>query len=319
MFSFIKFFQSFTTFLKRKKWLWFSILSFGSAAGVLVSMLFINMMTKDVAQQTFLEEHRLDSNLLSGFLTSRYDSLLSIGNILAMEPTIILHINKQEDKTLIELLDKTSQNINNKLNISPLSVKYYAKDYEASVSQNHEYADLVITSNQTISGIAVNKDGVRLIGITPIVDPENNTTIGAIEISQSIHALKEDFERINKEFIFVLDKNQLVFLDIEHKTDTYADIDEEYKIAFHNYDSKFYTNLQRLNIEEFKTAKYVNNKNFYTTYDEAIDLNGREIGLFFIGESAANANSFVKITENMINSVTTVALGLVISLILFMF
>ncbi len=317
MFSFIKFFQSLTAFLKRKKWLWFSILSFGSAAGVLISMLFINMMTSDVAKKTFLEQHRLDTSLLDGFITSRYDSLLSVGNILAIEPKIITHINQQEDETLVALLNKTSQNINDKINISPLSIKYYALDYQASISENQEYADLVMSSKQNITGIAVNKDGVRLISITPVVD--KNDTIGAIEVSQSIHALKEDFERIGKEFIFILNKNQLVFLDIKHKTDTYTDIDEQYKVAFHNYDSKFYTNLQKLDVESFREKKYNNNKNFYTTYSETYDLNGREIGMFFIGQSAANANSFVKITEDMIKSVTMVALGLVISLILFMF
>ena len=72
-----------------------------------------------------------------------------------------------------------------------------------------------MSSNQNISGIVVNKDGVHLIGIIPVEDGDN--TIGAIEVSQSIHSLKIEFERLGKEFIFVLNKTQLVFLDIAHK------------------------------------------------------------------------------------------------------
>lgn len=317
MFSFVKSIQSIVNYMKSKKWLWFTALSFGSAAGVLISMLFINMMTKDVAEQTYMEEHRLESNLLFGYITTRYDSLLSVGGILSINPDIIGRIDEKADSTLIDLLEKISKNINDKINISPIEIKYYASSYKASKSENLEFADLVMSSGQNISGIAVNKNGVRLIGIAPVY--KEKKVIGAIEVSQSIHALKLDFERLGKEFVFVLNKNQLVFLDIAHKTDTYSDVDEMYKVAFHEYDSKFYTNLQKLNIPDIVKNKFISDAQYYTTYDEAIDLNGRQIGLFFIGESAENANSFVQITKNMINSVTTVALGLVISLILFMF
>jgi len=317
MFSFVKSLQSLKNFLQSKKWLWFTVLTVGSAAGVFISMLFINSMTKDVAHQTYMEEHRLDSNLLYGFLTARYDSLLSVGSMVAINGEIATRITEKADKTLNQLLSDSAKNINEKTNISPIKLKYYAVDYLASKSENIEFANLVMTSNQNISGIVINKDGVRLIGITPVQD--GNKTIGAIEVSQSIHSLKLDFERLGKEFIFILNKNQLVFIDIEHKNDTYNDIDDTYKVAFHEYDSKFYVNLQKLDIDTIVENKYNNNPSFYTTYDETIDLNGREVGLFFIGESSANASSFVQITKNMINSVTTVALGLVISLILFMF
>jgi len=317
MFSFIKSLQSIKLYLKKNKWMWFTALTVASAGGVLASMIFINSMTQDVAKKTYLEEHRLDTNLLDNFLVSRYESLLAIGSIVSLNADIMDSIKLKNDAKVVDILTANAKSINAKTNISPIKIKYYAKDYKASDSQNNEFADLVMSSNQNISGIVANRDGIRLIGITPVHD--SNSTIGAIEISQSIHAVKVDFERLGKEFIFVLNKNQLVFLDIAHKTDTYHDIDETYKVAFHNYDSKFYQNLQRLNIEEVVVRKYEANKEFYTTYDETIDLNGRQIGLFFIGESSIGGSSFVQITKNMINTITTVALGLVISLILFIF
>jgi hypothetical protein len=97
------------------------------------------------------------------------------------------------------------------------------------------------------------------------------------------------------------------------------DIDEKYKIFFHSYNPQFFTNLRKIDLDELQREKYWVDDNYYTTYDEAIDINGKEIGLFVIGEDAQSANSFVNITKNLIGSVTTVALGLVISLILFMF
>lgn len=317
MFSFIKFLQAFLGRLKKNKGLWFTTLTILSALGILVSMTVINVMTKNVAHKTFLEERKLDSSLLDGYLASRYDSLLTIGGILSIHPQIIANINDDAEKTQNDMLTYAKKTINNKINIDPIDIHYYDKTLKVKNSENFSFADLAMESQQNVSGIVVNKQGVRIIGITPVID--KNVSIGAIEVSQSIHALKNDFERMGKEFVFLLNKNQLVFLDLEHKTDEYQDIDDTYKVAFHNYDSKFYINVQHINMEDIFVTKYVNDANYYTTYNEATDLNGNQIGLFFIGEDANNANSFVKITENMIKSVTTVALGLVISLILFMF
>jgi len=317
MFSFIKFLQAFVGRIKKNKGLWFTTLTILSALGVGVSMTVINIMTKDVAHQTFLEERRLDSNLLDGFLVSRYDSLLSIGSILSINPYVNTFINDNSQKALGDLLTFTKNTINEKVNIHPIDIHYYDSNEKVEGSENFSFAELAMESQQSVSGIVVNKQGVRIIGITPVID--KNISIGAIEVSQSIHALRSDFERMDKEFVFVLNKNQLVFLDLAHKTGEYQDVDDTYKVAFHSYDSQFYVHLQHLDIEQIKITKYVNGANYYTTYNETTDLNGNIVGLFFIGENADNANSFVKITENMIKSVTTVALGLVISLILFMF
>jgi len=93
MFSFIKMLGSINSYIKSKKWLFFTVLTFGSAAGILISMTAINFMTKDVAVQTYMEEHRLDKRLLEGFLISRYDSLLSIAGIMSIHPDIATHRN----------------------------------------------------------------------------------------------------------------------------------------------------------------------------------------------------------------------------------
>ena len=163
----------------------------------------------------------------------------------------------------------------------------------------------------------VNSTGLRIIAITPIED--GNTTIGAIEISQSIVAVKNDFERLGKEFVFLLDKSQLVFVSLASKQGNIQEIDERYKIYFHNYDAQFYTNLRSINLEKLLVDKYSVDNKYYTTIDEAVDIDGKTVGLFVLGTNSKEANSFVNITNNLISSVTTVALGLVISLILFMF
>jgi hypothetical protein len=108
-------------------------------------------------------------------------------------------------------------------------------------------------------------------------------------------------------------------MDLETKQGMTQDINDKYKIFFHKYNPQFFTNIRKIDLEVLQREKYSVNDSYYTTYDETVDINGKAIGLFMIGEEASSANSFVNITKNLISSVTTVALGLVISLILFMF
>jgi len=317
MFSFIKWIQATLSQLKRNKGLWFTTLTVLSVTGILTSIYVIHSMTTNVAHQTYMEERRTDINQLESLLLNRYDGLLTISSILSLHPQIIGGIKQKQNKNVQGLLDMASRTINANVNLAPIDMHYYAKNYKVEQSENHDIAKLVLETGQSISGIVVNKKGVRIIGIVPIRD--NNITIGAVSASQSIHALKDDFERIGKEFTFLLAKQQLVFIGLEHKQGMYKKINDNYSVAFHNYDSPFYTHAEKIDFELLEREKYHNDPFYYTTTDPIIDLNGRTIGLAFIGENSDNANSFVQITKNMINSVTTVALGLVISLIMFMF
>jgi len=317
MFSFIKWLQASLSRLKQNKGLWFTTLSVLSSSGILISMYLINTMTTNVAHQTYMEEHRTDINHLDSLLMHEYDSLINIASILAIHPEVANAINNKKDKQLKTLLKQAQTAINKNANISPVTIKFYSKDHEIEHSENIDIAKLIIETDQSVSGIVVNLDGVRILGMVPVID--KNVTIGTIEVTNSIHSLKGDFERVGKEFTFLVTTQQLVHIDLEHKQGSYKKINDEYSVAFHNYDSSFYINAQKLNFDELKREKYKTDSFYYTTYDNITDLNGRMVGIALIGEGSDNANSFVKITQNMINSVTTVALGLVISLILFMF
>jgi hypothetical protein len=317
MFSFIKWVQGNLSALKKNKGLWFTTLTTLSTLGILVSMYLINSMTSSVAHDTYMEERRSDINQLDSLLLSRYDSMLNMGSILSMNPSIIKSIKSKQDEEVKLLLEKTTQTINENVDISPIKIHFYSSTHEITGSQNLDIAKMVIETQQSVSGIVVNKDGVRILGMVPII--ENNVSIGALEITESIHMIRDEFELLGKEFTFLTSKQQLVFMSLEHKQGQYKEINDEFSVYFHQYDSSFYLNIAKLDFDVLRAQKYANDTQFYTTYDNIVDLNGRTIGMALIGEDSSNANSFVKITQNMINSVTTVALGLVISLILFMF
>lgn len=317
MFSFVKFIQSILYRLKKNKGIWFSILTVASVFGVLISISLMNIMTKNVEHDTYMQIHRVDTTQLQNILDNRYDSLLAIGGVVSINPDIISNIKTKSDELINETLLKAQSIINKRVNIEPIAIRYYAAGYKASKSQNGKYANLVMETKTSVTGIVINEEGLRIVAITPVEDA--NSTIGAIEISQDIVAIKNDFDKLGKEFVFIIDKSQLVFLSLETKQGNTQEISDKYRIFFHKYNSQFYTNIRTIDLETLLVEKYSVNDRYYSTIDEAVDIDGKAVGLFIIGESIQSANSFVNISKNLISSVTTVALGLVISLILFMF
>jgi len=317
MFSFINFIQSILRRLQRNKGLWFTILTVSSIFGVLVSMSLINIMTSDVSHKTYMQVHRVDTAQLDNILDSKYDELISIGGVISLNPDIIANINSKSDKSINDLLDKNAKVINDRVSIESIAIRYYAANYESTLAENPTYAQLVMDTTTSVTGLVVNSNGVRIVAITPVVD--GNNTIGAIEISQDIATIRNNLEQLGKEFAFVLNKSQLVFMDLGTKQGNLQDIDGKYKIFFHKYNPQFYTNIRNIDLELLEREKYSVDQKYFTTSEEAVNINGKPIGIFLIGEGTDQANSFVNITKNLISSVTTVALGLVISLILFMF
>jgi len=317
MFSFIKWIQATLSLVKRNKGLWFTALTTLSTMGILISIYIINTMTANVAHETYLEERRVDVSQLDSLIFSYYDNLLNYGSIISINRELIQGLQTKDSKKINKLLTKITKTINANADISPLTLRFYAKNYEVEGNQNIDIAKMTIETGQSASGIVVNRDGVKILGMVPVM--ENNVSIGALEVTQSIHVLKDEFEIRGKEFTFILARTQLVFLDLEHKSGNYKEINDDFSVSFHEYDSSFYLNVSKLNFDNLRLEKYINNAEFYTTYDDVYDIQGVPIGMALIGEDADSSNSFVKITKNMINSVTTVALGLIISLILFMF
>jgi len=317
MFSFIKWMQATLSKLKKNKGLWFTTLTTVSTLGIILSIYTINTMTSNVAHQTYLEERRVDVSQLDSLIFNYYDNLTSYASIISINKELVSGIKSKNSDKVNSLLQQITTNINNNADISPLKLRFYANDYKVEGNQNYDIADMVMQTQQGTNGIVVNLDGVRILGIVPVT--ENNVTIGALEVTQSIHVLKDEFELRGKEFTFLISSAQLIFLDLEHKQGNYKKINDDYSVSFHNYDSSFYLNVGKLDFDTLRQEKYINNSQFYTTYDDVFDIQGKAIGIVLLGEDADNANSFVKITKNMINSVTTVALGLIISLILFMF
>jgi hypothetical protein len=68
-----------------------------------------------------------------------------------------------------------------------------------------------------------------------------------------------------------------------------------------------------------KEHGYQVNESYFKTYKEIFDINGAFIGYIIVGEKVEGSSGFVNIVNKLTKEVTLIALGLVMSILLFMF
>jgi hypothetical protein len=142
-------------------------------------------------------------------------------------------------------------------------------------------------------------------------------------IKESLISIKKDFER-NKQsiFVFLMHEKMMANLSIDSKNGRYRPVVDDLRVEEQKYDGGFFANVIDEGVEGFKELKdkgYSVNKEYFKTYREILDVNGVTIGYVLIGEHVQGNGGFVNIVDKMTKSVTMIALGLVISILLFMF
>lgn len=317
MFSFIKRLQELMEKLKKNKGLWFTTLTLSAIIGIFVFMFILLNMTNSVKDKVYISIHEDYHNSLDNILSNKKSEYYSIIQALETNEALLSALEKNNKTFLLNY----SQNINEQYkreNLNSINVSFYPfADKEATLRNT---ISSTLRSRSQIFGLEVQQSGVFITLIQPI--ERNGFFYGLIEIKQSIHSIKKEFEANNNNFVFLLDKKMLSKLSLKAKSGRYKDVITDYIVYQSAYSSRFYTKITDNGEEVFKNGlktTYDADDVYFRTYKKATDINGADIGLFVIGEGVEKNNGFVNIAESMVNSVTSVSLGLVIAILLFMF
>ncbi len=316
MFSFIKAIQNLLSELKKKKGLWFTILTLLSISGISLSMYLLTSMTSNISQEVYANMSVTYKNNLDYKFEDKQKELRSIILGLKVNDTFK---NNLENKQAIDLVIDTYNKTLVSAGLDSISLTYYS-----TVNQTNQYRNIinsVINRKISIFGIEVLSDGPNVVYIEPIISGES--VVGVVEIKESLISIKKDFER-NKQsiFVFLMQEKMMANLSIDAKNGRYRPVVDDLRVEEQKYDGSFFANVIEDGLDGFKELKdkgYIVNKEYFKTYKEILDVNGVTIGYALIGEQVQGNGGFVNIVDKMTKSVTMIALGLVISILLFMF
>ena len=316
MFSFIKAMQNLLSGLKKRKGLWFTILTIVSVLGISLSMYLLTTMTSSIAKEVYVNMSvSYKSNLENKIEDKQKDYQKVILGLKTNDNFKNNLENKQIIDSIIENYNKSLSDVGSEA----ISVVYYSTINQTTQFRNS--INTVINRKIASFGFEVLPSGPSIVYLEPIISGEN--ILGVIEVKESLLSLKKEIER-NKQsiFLFLIQEKMMSNLAVEAKNGRYSPVIDDLRVEEQKYDGKFFANIISDGLDGFKELKnvgYTVNREFFKTYKEVSDINGVTIGYIVVGEKVSTDGGFVNIVDNMTKSVTLIALGLVMSILLFMF
>lgn len=314
MFTFIKRLQELSSHLKKNKGLWFTILFIISVIGIFVSMYIIMTMADRVSQKV---HHNMLSSYelkLNAKIQDKHEEFKKIETIMKQNEMLLSAVESNNGV----ILDKLKKSFNEeflKNGFDGFSVDFISVAGKDKPLRNT--LNTVVSSKKSLFGIEVLENGIFFIYMVPF--QKNEATYGVLEIKESVHILRKQIAEEGSEYLFLLDKKMMPSLSLEEKMDKYKEVNDNYSLKQAQYNTKFATTLHEVDFEKLKHVGYVIDDNYFRMIKKITDINGVDVGLMVVGESVEASGGFVNIASDMTNTVTTVALGLVISIILFLF
>ncbi|MGE0738116.1 hypothetical protein [Sulfurimonas sp.] len=314
MFTFIKRLQELLAHLKKHKGLWFTTLFVLSIIGIFISMYVIMTMTNRVSEKVYQSMFDSYELKLNTKIETKQEEFKKIAAVIAQDE-LLLGAIETNNSAVIEKFKKSLNEEFIKSGFTSLSVDFASVANREKPLRNT--LNTIISSKRTLFGAEVLDNGAFFVYLIPL--QKNEVVYGVLEIKESVHAFKIELTKEGSQYLFLLDRKMLPILSLEEKADKYKEINENYAIKQIEYNTKFASTINEVDFEKIKQLKYGLDENYFRVVKKITDINGVDIGLMVSGESIDASGGFVNIAGDMTNTVTTVALGLVISIILFLF
>lgn len=314
MFTFIKRLQELLAHLKKHKGLWFTTLFVVSIVGIFISMYVIMTMTDRVSEKVYQSMFDSYELKLNTKIETKQEEFKKIAAVIAQDELLLSAIETNN----IAAIEKFKTSLNEefiKSGFISLSVDFASVANKEKPLRNT--LNTIISSKRTLFGAEVLDSGAFFVYLIPL--QKNEVVYGVLEIKESVHAFKTELTKEGGQYLFLLDRKMLPILSLEEKADKYKEINENYALKQVEYNTKFASTISEVDFEKLKQFKYALDGSYFRVVKKITDINGVDIGLMVSGESIETSGGFVNIAGDMTNTVTTVALGLVISIILFLF
>jgi len=317
MFSFIKYLQGLKERFQKNKGLWFTTITVVSIFGIIFTMYIITTMTSNVSEKVYQSMSKSYKLNVTTLFDTKEEEFKKIALVLSENEQLLQAIEESKEEDLNKFTTALNTSFLKK-SITNYKISLHSTGSNQAILRPSVIS--VLKSKNSIYGIEVMSDGVFNTYLQPLI--KDDSVYGVIEIKESIHNYKKVFDSINDEYVFLLDKKMLSQIAIEAKNGKYRDMVAEYVVAQTFYDSKFTATIPEMGekgLDNMLRDNYIIDGVYYRTYKTINDINGAEIGIVVLGEYVDKEDGFVNLADNMTKTVTTVALGLVISIMLFMF
>lgn len=317
MFGFIKIIQGFLSKLKNNKRWWFTSLFIIANLGVTLSLGILIMATSSVSKEVYVTQTKEFELKYKDLEKLKEKKLQRLSTVVSYDNTIIDKI-ENNDVAGMSLFESDLNAKIAKQDTNIMIFKFYSLQNKSETLRSSIVS--TIQNKNSIFGVEVLFDGIFYVYLQPII--KNDNVIGVLEIKESIYSVKESFDRTNKQFAFLLDTKMIAMISQQNKDGVYQEVGKNYLINNKIYDNTLSSSIASLDenaLQDIARGEYLVNKEFFLSGLLLRDTNGIDIGILLFGESVETEGAFINMANKMTNQVVSIALGLIVSLLLFMF
>ncbi len=306
MFSFIKWIASLFEKFKKNKGLWFTTLTVISLMGIFASLYFVNFLVGDVAKKTY-ENQKIHYLLhIKNQISIQKELVLATTSTITTNG-LAIDLFKSNDENKTQKLKQLSNAITTKINSSTAT-----NDYKVDFIIQDKLSNF-----KAKSGLNVYEDGLYFTSLMPLA--ETNTSRMIVELKKDAKSMITLYNKENLEWAYFLNDASINKISLINKKKHFSKFYEKFYINNSAFDNSFIAHIKALNMKDFLKNGYAKDSDFFFVTKPIYDYEGNDIGIVVIGEHTSEKNSFVNLIKNLVNSVTLVALGLIVSMILFLF
>jgi hypothetical protein len=317
VFGFIKTVQGFLSKLKKNKRWWFTSLFIIASLGVTFSVVILIITTDSVSKEVYASQTKEFLLKYKDLEKLKEKKLQNLAIIASYDDAIIDKLEKNDATGISQFESKLNTKIAQQ-DKNLMIFKFYSLQ-----NKSETFRSSIISSIQTknsIFGIEVLFDGIFYVYLHPIL--KNDNVVGILEIKESIYSVKESFDRTSKQFAFLLDTKMIAMISQQNKDGIYQEVGKNYLINSKIYENKLSSSIISLDenaLQNIAKGEYIVGKEFFINGLLLRDTNGVDIGILILGEGVEKEGGFINMANKMTNHVIAIALGLIVSLLLFMF
>lgn len=321
MFSLILKIQALFESLKKRKALWFTMITTFAFFGIVGTLYYLNSVT-DRATKSLYEATNVSyfAEISDKIATSLY-RLESIGVLLITNQEFMAILEQTEGVS--EALKQRVSLVDGKLNLFEKQgaiIELYNKELvkTASTAQNatltteaydSEGLKRVVATNTPLSTIEYQDGKVYLRALFPVAN-------GVLEIKRPTDFLFGAYANNGKIFQILLDKDALDMKKLQsHK---HQKVGRDEVSVQEKVDESFLAKMAELDIDKVIENKYVLTDDYFVLAKPLINVENKKIGAIIVGESIMKENSLPKMAKKVSTGLTTAALGLVVALLVLM-
>lgn len=296
---------------------------YSSAVGILliaVSTLFLLSKASDIEHDVLDEKKAELKKLLDSNVGSKKDIGLSNAISIANNKNIAKALDTNDREMAIEILKEVGRNFKENTQYQNVKVHIHTKELHSFVRgwNTEKFGDDLSEFRDTLRHIKKTKkpfaafeagaSGLVLRGVAPIIDADGYK--GSLEFIQGLNLVIRNFDKNEKNALFLMDESLLSIA----KGAKSAPKVGNYRVSQKFVQKEFLSDAQTINIQELLEQGSLIGENYYYTFEDVLDFEGKKLGIFLIGENIESVNKTIKSAKVLVYQ----SIGFIVLLIVVM-